>query len=105
MKTVCESILTRIALTERVTGEVVPATYFMFYAGGKLFFSHTSILLFTRTDWDSSAWMYNNLKNLWDDPNRGKVPIGWYGRYVISFRISFDQGSQHEQQGSLSRDL
>eukprot|EP00041_Stephanoeca_diplocostata_P023877 m.595310 g.595310 ORF g.595310 m.595310 type:complete len:861 (+) comp22400_c0_seq6:200-2782(+) len=43
------------------SGRVVPNTYAAFYAG----------------DYDSASWLYSQLKSNWDDPNRGKVPIGW----------------------------
>ena len=36
-------------------------TYALFYAG----------------DYDSAAWFANLFKNLWDDPKRGSVPVGW----------------------------
>lgn len=28
-------------------------------------------------DYDSSAWLYRMLPDLWQDPNRGRVPLGW----------------------------
>ena len=42
-------------------GQVVPKNYAMFYVG----------------DYDSAAWLYSQFKGKWDDPNRGKVPLGW----------------------------
>jgi putative glycoside hydrolase with GxGYxYP motif/GxGYxY motif-containing protein len=42
-------------------GKVVPAQYVAFYAG----------------DWDSAAWVYRMMPGIWNDPARGKVPIGW----------------------------
>ncbi len=42
-------------------GKVVPAPYVAFYAG----------------DWDSAAWVYRRMPDLWRDPNRGRVPLGW----------------------------
>ena len=36
-------------------------TYTLYYAG----------------DYDSAAWVANDLKSLWDDPKRGSVPIAW----------------------------
>jgi hypothetical protein len=41
-------------------GAVVKGAYAMFYAG----------------DYDGAAWLYNQLKQNWDDPKRGTVPIG-----------------------------
>jgi hypothetical protein len=28
-------------------------------------------------DYDSSAWLYQKMPDLWDDPKRGRVPLGW----------------------------
>jgi len=42
-------------------GSVVPAPYAAFYVG----------------DWDSAAWVYRRMPSLWQDPNRGRVPLGW----------------------------
>jgi hypothetical protein len=42
-------------------GDVVPETYVSFYVG----------------DYDSAAWLYQKLPNLWNDPVRGSVPLGW----------------------------
>jgi hypothetical protein len=54
-----------------VNDKVVTNTYAMFYGG----------------DYDSSAWVYSVLKNLWDDPKRGQVPIGWAVNPNISRRF------------------
>jgi hypothetical protein len=45
------------------SGNVVPRHYYMFYVG----------------DYDSASWFYNSFApgGLWDDPARGKVPLGW----------------------------
>eukprot|EP01065_Artemidia_motanka_P001885 TRINITY_DN10876_c0_g1_i1.p1 TRINITY_DN10876_c0_g1~~TRINITY_DN10876_c0_g1_i1.p1 ORF type:complete len:629 (+),score=121.55 TRINITY_DN10876_c0_g1_i1:49-1935(+) len=43
------------------SGKVKPLAYAAYYAG----------------DYDSAAWLYNQLKHFWDDPRRGEVPIGW----------------------------
>lgn len=42
-------------------GKVVDKYYYTFYVG----------------DYDSSAWLYHMLKTIWNDPNRGKIPLGW----------------------------
>ena len=42
-------------------GGVAPRTYITFYVG----------------DYDSSAWLYQRLPALWNDPARGSVPLGW----------------------------
>ena len=41
--------------------KVVPETYISFYVG----------------DYDSAAWLYQKLPNLWNDPLRGTLPLGW----------------------------
>ncbi|MGA2254184.1 MAG: GxGYxYP domain-containing protein [Thermoguttaceae bacterium] len=28
-------------------------------------------------DYDSAAWLYQKIPEIWDDPNRGQVPLGW----------------------------
>ncbi|MDQ2732326.1 MAG: hypothetical protein M3Y56_11750, partial [Armatimonadota bacterium] len=28
-------------------------------------------------DYDSAAWMYQRIPDLWDDPARGSIPLGW----------------------------
>ena len=42
-------------------GSVVPGRYFAFYVG----------------DFDSPAWLYQNIPGLWQNPDRGEVPLSW----------------------------
>ena len=42
-------------------GKVKPGNYATIYVG----------------DYDSASWLYQRLPFLWDDPNRGKIPLGW----------------------------
>ena len=28
-------------------------------------------------DYDSAAWLYSRVPSIWDDPGRGKMPLGW----------------------------
>lgn len=42
-------------------GHVVTKNYAAIYAG----------------DYDSAAWLYQKMPEFWDDPARGKVPLGW----------------------------
>jgi hypothetical protein len=28
-------------------------------------------------DYDSAAWLYHRIPDLWDDPTRGSIPLGW----------------------------
>ncbi len=57
-------------------GQVVPRTYMMFYVG----------------DYDSASWLYNMLKQNWDDPARGTVPLGWAvdPNLSVRFPLIFD---------------
>lgn len=43
------------------SGKIVPHQYVSFYAG----------------DYDSAAWLYTFLPNIWTDKMRGSVPLGW----------------------------
>ena len=45
----------------RPDGTVEPHAYAAIYAG----------------DYDSAAWLYETMPTIWDDPNRGRVPVGW----------------------------
>ena len=57
-------------------GRVLPWTFVTFYAG----------------DYDSSAWLYQNLPRMWRDLARGTVPIGWPFNPNLSdrFPLGFD---------------
>jgi len=63
--------LTKRGLISRKDGKVLPKAYGAYYAG----------------DYDGSAWLYNQLKPKWDDPKRGKVPIGWALDSELSLRF------------------
>jgi hypothetical protein len=42
-------------------GKVAPKSYVSIYVG----------------DYDSAAWLYHKIPDLWDDPARGSIPLGW----------------------------
>ena len=42
-------------------GKVAPKSYVTIYVG----------------DYDSAAWLYQRIPDLWDDPVRGQIPLGW----------------------------
>jgi len=42
-------------------GRVAPKSYVTIYIG----------------DYDSAAWLYQRIPDLWDDPARGSIPLGW----------------------------
>lgn len=56
---------TRESLTERgildAKGRIVPRTYISFYSGS----------------YDSAAWLYHKLPEMWRDPARGTLPLTW----------------------------
>lgn len=52
-------------------GRVARRSYYAFYGG----------------DYDSAAWVYNMLPELWNDPARGSVPIGWAVDGELSMRF------------------
>eukprot|EP01062_Namystynia_karyoxenos_P015563 TRINITY_DN15648_c0_g1_i2.p1 TRINITY_DN15648_c0_g1~~TRINITY_DN15648_c0_g1_i2.p1 ORF type:complete len:465 (+),score=139.35 TRINITY_DN15648_c0_g1_i2:561-1955(+) len=52
-------------------GRPLPLAYAAYYAG----------------DYDSAAWLYNQLRDKWDDPRRGEVPIGWAIDSELSMRF------------------
>lgn len=47
-------------------------------------------------DYDSAAWIYGNLRDKWDDPARGQVPLGWAldpnlaERFPLGFHYVFE---------------
>lgn len=51
--------------------KVVPKMYISFYVG----------------DYDSAAWLYNEIKRRWDDSDRGSVPLGWAIDPELSWRF------------------
>ncbi len=42
-------------------GKVIPKSYLSVYVG----------------DYDSAAWLYQKIPDMWNDPARGSVPLGW----------------------------
>lgn len=52
-------------------GHVVPKNYAAIYAG----------------DYDSAAWLYQRLPDLWEDPARGSVPLGWAFNPTLAARF------------------
>ena len=39
--------------------------------------SHKSYVSIYVGDYDSAAWLYQRLPQMWDDPARGTIPLGW----------------------------
>lgn len=44
---------------------------------GKVDFRDREFLVFYVGDYDCAAWLYQRTPDIWDDPNRGKVPLMW----------------------------
>ncbi|MDD5134452.1 MAG: GxGYxYP family putative glycoside hydrolase [Phycisphaerae bacterium] len=53
---------------------------------GQVNFDGRQFLIFYVGDYDSSAWVYQRTMDLWDDPNRGKVPMMWCFSPALSAR-------------------
>ena len=43
-------------------------------------------LIFYIGDYDCAAWLYQRIPDIWDDPNRGKIPMMWAISPVIAAR-------------------
>ena len=71
----------------RADGTVLPRRYVAFYMG----------------DYDSAAWLYNSLPEVWDDPARGAVPVGWAFNPVLQER--FPTGLVYTRETATPNDL
>ena len=40
-------------------------------------------------DYDSAAWLYQNMPRIWESPKRGAVPLGWALNPNLSLRFAF----------------
>ena len=43
-------------------------------------------LIFYVGDYDCAAWLYQRIPDIWDDPNRGKIPMMWAISPIIAAR-------------------
>jgi hypothetical protein len=43
-------------------------------------------MIFYVGDYDCAAWLYQRIPDIWDDPNRGKIPMMWAISPVIAAR-------------------
>jgi hypothetical protein len=68
------------------TGKVAPRHYAAFYLG----------------DYDSAAWLYQRMPDLWDDPVRGQVPLGW--AFNPSLAERFPVGLIHARETATPND-
>ncbi|MBE0535587.1 MAG: hypothetical protein IH624_07945 [Phycisphaerae bacterium] len=46
-------------------------------AQGRVKFDGREFLIFYVGDYDCAAWLYQRAMDIWDDPNRGKIPLMW----------------------------
>ncbi len=69
------------------SGEVDRKVYITFYVG----------------DYDSSAWLYQSMPKLWDDPARGEVPLGWAFNPNLADR--FPVGMAHARKTKTENDF
>ena len=44
---------------------------------GHVNFDGREFLVFYVGDYDCAAWLYQRMMDIWDDPNRGKIPMMW----------------------------
>lgn len=54
---------------------------------GKINYNGRKFILFYAGDFDASSWVAGTATKLWDDPNRGRVPIMWSISPVLQERI------------------
>ncbi|MGF7081925.1 GxGYxYP domain-containing protein [Mucilaginibacter sp. UYCu711] len=56
-------------------------------AAGKIDYKGRNFLIFYVGDYDASSWVSQTTPTLWDDPNRGKVPMMWCISPVLAERV------------------
>jgi hypothetical protein len=56
-------------------------------AAGKIDYKGRNFLVFYVGDYDASSWVSQTTPTLWDDPNRGKVPMMWCISPVLAERV------------------
>jgi hypothetical protein len=56
-------------------------------ANGKIDYKGRNFVIFYVGDYDASSWVSQTTPTLWDDPNRGKVPMMWCISPVLAERV------------------
>lgn len=56
-------------------------------AAGKIDYKGRNFVIFYVGDYDASSWVSQTTPTLWDDPNRGKVPMMWCISPVLTERV------------------
>lgn len=54
---------------------------------GKTDFGKRNFLIFYVGDYDASSWITQRVPDIWDDPNRGKLPLMWCISPVLQERV------------------
>lgn len=54
---------------------------------GKLSLGNKKLLIFYVGDYDASSWLSQTTPSIWDDPNRGKVPMMWAISPILAERV------------------
>jgi hypothetical protein len=54
---------------------------------GKVKFDGRRFIIFYVGDYDSASWVYQRTMDLWDNPDRGKVPMMWAISPVLDRRV------------------
>lgn len=54
---------------------------------GKVDFKGRQFIIFYVGDYDASAWITQRTPSIWDDPNRGKIPLMWCVSPVLQERV------------------
>ena len=65
-------------------------------ADGKVNFDDRHFVIFYVGDYDSASWVSQTIPTIWDDPNRGKVPMMWCISPVLEKRIPMALEYQRE---------
>ncbi|MBN2511675.1 MAG: hypothetical protein JXB18_01940 [Sedimentisphaerales bacterium] len=53
---------------------------------GQVDFKGRDFIIFYVGDYDSASWVYQRTMDIWDDPNRGKIPLMWCISPIIDKR-------------------
>jgi len=63
---------------------------------GKVNFDGRHFVIFYVGDYDASSWVSQTMPTIWDDPNRGKVPMMWCISPVLEKRVPMALEYQRE---------
>ncbi len=55
---------------------------------GDVNFDGREFMIFYVGDYDCAAWVYQRMADIWDDPNRGKIPLMWCISPVLDRRAA-----------------